>query len=127
MTFIRFCVQILSITLVTLIVAFIVSQIYPFEDLLELYCWAGLAFVLFNGFIFFYAYTTSKSDKLFSFNNVVSASFLIKLIMSIGFLLIWEKLYDPQTNTHLLNYIIVYIIYTVYEVYFLTKLANPKR
>ncbi len=126
MTIKRFAIETLLLFAITVFLASLVSWAGSFEGFLELYLYAALVFVIFNVFIFFYGYTTSQSDQLFSFNNVVSASFLIKLIMSIGFLLLWERLFDPNNNMHVLNYIVVYVIFTVHEVYFLTKLAKPK-
>ncbi len=81
-------------------------------------------FFIFCTLIYFYALNTSKSDQLFSFNNVVSASFLIKMIMSIGLLMLYQKIVKPIGNSYILHFIIVYLVYTAFEVFFLTKLAK---
>jgi len=91
---------------------------------LWIYLISILTFVIFSALIFLYALNTSASDHLFSFNNVVVASFLIKLILSVGMIMIFEKIFEPTSKIHILHFIIVYLIYTVYEVYFLTKLAR---
>lgn len=104
--------------------AFIVSSLGSASHTLWMYFIANLSFVTFSVLIFLYAYNTSASDNLFSFNNVVFASFLLKLIMSIGVLMVFERVFSPSGNLHVAHFIFVYIVYTIYEVYFLTKLAK---
>lgn len=120
----RFFRLLLYVTGVTLAWSLIVSQFGSSEQTMLIYVISVSCFFLFSVLIYFYAYNTSKSDQLYSFNNVVSASFIIKLIMSICTLLLFQKFQKPQGNSYVLHFIIVYLIYTAYEVYFLTKLAK---
>lgn len=124
MRFSVFVKQIALISSALLALALWLSGMDTGNNLLWLYILGILCFVLFSLFIFFYAYNTSRSDKLFSFNNVVVASFLIKLLMSIGFLMAFEKYFTPEGNAHIFHYILLYLIFTMYEVHFLTKLAK---
>lgn len=101
-----------------------ISGLGKHEETIWIYGLAISGFFIFSILIFLYAYNTSASDNLFSFNNVVSASFLLKLIMSIGMIILYEKLFDPDSSMHVIHFIIVYIVFTIYEVYFLTKLAR---
>ena len=101
-----------------------VSGIGKNQNTIWIYALSIICFIIISILIFLYAYNTSATDHLFSFNNVVSASFLFKLILSIGMLLLYEKIFEPSSNIHVLHFIFVYIVYTIYEVYFLTKLAK---
>ncbi len=126
MTFRLFIKQLLVLTLSILAAGYLFSILQGDTDVQILYAWTSLIYLLFSLFIYFYAANTSKTDKIYSFNNIVVASFVIKLFMSGGFMLLWQKNMDPQNNYHALHYIIIYIVYTIYEVYFLTKMAkNP--
>jgi len=84
-------------------------------------------YVIFCVAIFFVAQRVSSSVSDYSFVGVVSASFLIKLVMSVGFLTCWGHFYKPSNNHHILLYLLVYAIYTAYEVYFLTILAKKTK
>ena len=84
-------------------------------------------YVIFCIAIFFVAQRVSSSVSNFSFVGVVSASFLIKLVMAVGFLAGWGHFYKPSNNYHILLYLLVYAIYTAYEVYFLTILAKKTK
>lgn len=125
MTFSLFSKQIGLLTALILSVTFLFGTLFGDNgDLFRVYGLSCACFVVFNVFIFFYAYNTSQTDNLFSFNNIVSASFLIKLFMSVGFLILFDKIFEPTTKNHVIHYLMVYLIYTAYEVYFLTKLAK---
>ncbi|MFT4568225.1 MAG: hypothetical protein ACI9FN_003194 [Saprospiraceae bacterium] len=63
-------------------------------------------------------------DKNYSFNGVISISFLFKLLMSLGILFYVETTFSPVGNAHILHYILIYIVYTIYETYFLTKIGS---
>lgn len=114
----------LLISLATAGWSFIISKFSNQSQTLSIYGISIGCFFIFSILIFFYAYYTSATDQLYSFNNVVSASFLIKLIMSICTLMLFQKYREPIGNAYVLHFIIVYLIYTAYEVYFLTKLAK---
>ena len=124
MSFNVFVKQLFTISLALIILALALAGFNASEALFWLYLLGILCFAVFSLFIFFYGYNTSRSDKLFSFNNVVIASFLIKLLMSIGFLMAFEKFFNPVGDSHIFHYLFLYIVYTVYEVHFLTKLAK---
>ncbi len=120
----RFFRLLLYVTGVIMAWSFVISRFGSSAQTMLIYMISVVCFFLFSVLIYFYAYNTSKSDQLYSFNNVVSASFLIKLIMSICTLLLFQKFQKPQGNSYVLHFIIVYLVYTAYEVYFLTKLAK---
>lgn len=84
-------------------------------------------YVIFCVGIFLVARRISNSTSNYSFVGLVSASFLIKLLMAIGFLAGWAHLYQPNNHHHILLYLLVYAIYTCYEVYFLTLMAKKTK
>jgi len=124
MTWSAFFKYLSYVTLALIIWTLGISRLGDNSHTLWIYLISILTFVIFSALIFLYALNTSASDHLFSFNNVVVASFLIKLILSVGMIMIFEKIFEPTSKIHILHFIIVYLIYTVYEVYFLTKLAR---
>lgn len=124
MTLKLFLRQILLLSALLMALAILITRFQFTVPLFWLYLLGTVTFVLFSVFIFFYAMTTSRSDYLFSFNNVVIASFLIKLLMVIGFLMAFDKYFTPQGDSHILHYLFLYVVFTAYEVYFLTRLAR---
>jgi len=87
----------------------------------------GLSIVTFSIFtigIFLWARAIVDRDQLYTFNSVISVSFIVKLVMAIGSIWLYEHYMSPADNLHLLHYIITYLAFTAYEVYFLTELGK---
>ena len=116
--------QLTKLTIPILLLGWVLNLFQDDNLTIAIYSISVSMFVLFSILMFLYAYNTSSSDNLFSYNNVVIVSFIIKLIMSFGVILFFEKTFQPHYNWHILHFIIVYLCYTVYEVYFLTRLAK---
>ena len=80
-------------------------------------------YVVFSILIFLFAKRLLAKDRRHSFNGIVSISFLIKLVVSIAIVWSIEAYLKPISNTHIFHYLVMYIVYTVFEVWFLTKLS----
>ena len=112
------------VSVLIFILGILFSGIGKNQPILWIYILGMATFVLISLIIFLYAYNTSSSDNLFSFNNVVVASFIFKLLLSIVVIMLYERTFQVKGKVHLFHFILVYLIYTAYEVYFLTKLAR---
>jgi len=117
-------ISIISLSLLGLVV--LLLRDLP-NNLVLLMALSVAQYVIFCVGIFLVAQRVSSSVSNYSFVGVVSASFLIKLVMAVGFLACWGYLYEPSNNHHILLYLLVYAIYTAYEVYFLTILAKKTK
>ena len=93
-------------------VAFIFASIYNQTAIMEIYVIATLIFTVFCIGIFWYAQLIARSTRNYTFFGVVSGSFIIKLVIAIGFLAIYRDLTYPTDGRFALHFIIVYIIYT---------------
>ena len=124
MTWSTFTRHLVWISAALVLWSFIISRFGHERHILYIYLISVASFILFSYLIFLYAVNTSKSDDLFSFNNVVVASFLCKLILSIGLIIVFDMLVRPPDRNHILHFIVVYVAYTAYEVHFLTRLAK---
>jgi len=114
MTWSSFLNQLGIITLLLLALVVSLAHAYSRPDILQLYLLCVLIFVVFCIGIFWYARLISRNSNNFTFFGVVSGSFFIKLVIV-----------EPNGNGFAIHFIIVYIVYTIYEVFFLTKLAKP--
>ena len=119
--FIRNLAALVSLSIV---LGYILHMVLPILAWSEFYTFSSASFILFTIFIFFYANRVSDSNSLYSFNAIVTWSFLIKLIMAIGILLLFREWVTQVSRRHIIHFIGIYILYTAYEVYFLTKLAR---
>jgi len=124
MTWSSFLIKLGAISLLLLAIAFLFSSTYSQLQIFDIYLFSTLIFVVFCVLIFWYAKMISRRNPSFTFFGVVSGSFMIKLLIGLVFLFLYKEWMQPADGKFALHFIIVYIIYTAYEVYFLTKLAK---
>jgi hypothetical protein len=70
--------------------------------------------------------TTAKSQNKYAFTNLISLSVFGKLLVSVATLLIYQKTNNPSDNWFVAIFLWCYVIYTSFEVWFMTKIANQK-
>lgn len=124
MTWASFLTKLGIIGISLLSIVFVLASIYKQTEIREIYVLSTLIFTIFCIAIFWYARFIAQRIKNYTFFGVVSGSFIIKCIVAIGFLTAYREITQPSSGRFALHFIIVYIIFTVYEVYFLTKLAK---
>jgi hypothetical protein len=124
MSFYTFIKQSTLLTIACCAVVLCFCWLYSDYELLKVYAAACTLFLLFNTGIFIYTSRLSTESNPYAFNNIIAASFIIKLILSVGFLITWNMVVAPTSKIHVIHYLIVYLVYTVHEVYFLTILAK---
>ena len=83
-----------------------------------------LLFVCISIGLFFAGASTAKSSSKMAFNNVISLSVFGKMVVSLAALFIYKSVAKPENTWFVLIFLLVYIVYTVFEVMFMTKLAK---
>lgn len=92
--------------------------------------WSSCIFyILLSIFIFFFAYRAAYSQNKNAFTVVIMSFVLAKMVLSISFLVIFFQIVKPESRLFLIPFFVVYLIYTIFETYFMTKLAkmNPDK
>lgn len=73
----------------------------------------------------FYAGTNAaRSSNKYAFNNLISLSVFGKMMLAIAFLYIYQQVAHPQNTWFVGIFLFCYVLYTGYEVWFMTKLAR---
>ena len=85
----------------------------------------GLLFFLFFSILIFHLgkSAAASSDKN-RFTSVVMSMIFLKLLLTIIIVLGFDKLITRVQLHHVLSFLISYLFFTVYEVYFMSKLAR---
>ena len=60
------------------------------------------------------------------FISITLANMLMRMLCSIILLLIYKKLKAPADNNFIISFLIVYIIFTIFETYFMVRLSDHK-
>jgi len=107
-----------------------ITALYQWEAtsphaLLGWYC--ILVFSILSFVIFLLGKNTVDHPVRTRFIGVTIANMMLKMFISIVIVLVYYKLRSPGDPYFIVPFIIIYIIYTIFETRFLLKLADQKK
>ncbi len=85
-----------------------------------------LIFIVMSFLLFFFLNISLKSTNKQLFLSVTLANMLSKMVFAIVFLLIYRKINLPPDNKFVLPFLFIYIYFTIFETWFMVKLAYKK-
>ncbi len=68
----------------------------------------------------------AKSTNKYFFSNLIMPLTFIKMFVAVMGLVVYKKIFHPETKFFLLPFFFVYVIFTIFETFFMVKLAKPK-
>lgn len=74
--------------------------------------------------LFFAGRRAAQSSSKMAFNNLVSVSVFGKMLLAVAALYIYQQVAEPPNQWFVGIFLSVYVIYTAFEVSFMTKLAK---
>lgn len=86
-----------------------------------------LMFSCLSGVVFLLGKKTVDHPVRTRFIGVTIANMMLKMFFSIALILVYYKWKGPQSPYFILPFIIIYLIYTIFETKFLLNLANQKK
>lgn len=88
----------------------------------------GLAMmVVFNIFVFAIASNLVKSSKKNIFINFIVANILFKIALVMFYILAYVRMYPPKEKFFLLPFIGIYLVFAVFETFFLYQMVILKQ
>jgi hypothetical protein len=118
--FISLAILTLSLVLVSLILNG-KGEIGKFTDF-SLMCIG--AFVSLSIGIYYLGVQAINSANKYSFNNLVVINMILKMIVSVLIILIYKQINEVESRGFIIPFLVIYLSYTIFETYFLTKLAK---
>ncbi len=122
--FYSFLIGISFLLAVLLWVVDIVLEIPVYSEM----SYAAIFFLfLFNVFVFQKAkhYSENSDDKRYL--GLIFANFLVKIVLVVGIPIVYVLLKKPQESWFIVPYIVIYIIFTIFETWYLNKGAIMRR
>lgn len=88
----------------------------------------GIAIFTVINILFFLlaAYFSEKSDDK-NYLNLVFLNFIIKLVVVLMIPLVYYEQHKPTTSNFVVSYIIVYVAFTIFETWFLSKNVKMRK
>jgi len=69
----------------------------------------------------------ANSSNKYLYNNLIIINVMLKIVLSVSAIIVYVKVTHPENNWYLLIFILIYILFTIFEVYFMTKQAKAKK
>ncbi len=76
--------------------------------------------------LFFAGRKAAISTQKLAFNNLVLSSVFGKMVLAIAWLLGFRSVAQPHDDWYVLIFLFIYVVFTVFEVIFMSKLARLK-
>jgi hypothetical protein len=64
------------------------------------------------------------SSNKYAFSNLVSVSVFGKMVLALAFLFLYQRIFKPENNWFVSIFLLCYVAFTVFEVWFMSKLAR---
>lgn len=124
MNFNNFYVQLGIVTVFTAIILLLLNQIQALQPY-QLFSWLCLGFfVIFTFAMYFFGHQSAKSDNKNDFTNAVIGFMVGKMMFAGMIIVMYNKIVEPTSKIFILPFFVVYVIYTVFETYFMMKVGK---
>lgn len=122
----NFFIQLGVISLGTFLILFLLHQIPQFSPFQSFSYASCLGFILFSSGMYFLSYRAAMSaDKNLFLQQVLITTFM-KMGLCIFIIIGYFKLAEPSSKMYAIPFLIVYLIFTIFETYFMMKLSKVK-
>ncbi len=119
--FLRYLV---GIAIFLLALAFLIHGRGEVGQFTDFSVYAIISFTLLSYLMYFLGTRAAGSKNKYAFNNIIVGNMILKMILCVLIVLIYKNVYQITTRAFLLPFLIIYLTYTIFETYFLTKLAK---
>lgn len=86
-----------------------------------------LVFLLLCTGLYYAGRSAARSSSKLAFNNLISASVFGKLVLAVAVLFVYQQSAKPTNQWFVGIFLLVYVVFTVFEVWFMTHLAKENR
>ncbi len=76
--------------------------------------------------IFLFGERFTKSSNKYLYNNLIVINFVLKIVSSVLLIVAYVNVMKPTDNWYLAVFILVYVLFTSFEVLFMTRQARLK-
>lgn len=127
MTFKSFFSQLLVITLLVVLALMGLHQVAGFETVADFSFISVLFFLFFNIVLFLLGSKAAILEDKYVFSRLVLSALFFKMFLAVAVVLTYQQAMRPTTRYFIVPFIFVYIVFTIHETYFMTRLGKPNK
>ncbi|MDX1476935.1 MAG: hypothetical protein R3301_04485 [Saprospiraceae bacterium] len=83
-------------------------------------------FVLINVLAYYLGIGAARSDNKYRFIHLMMILILVKMMICVALVLIYVRIGQPATKLFVIPFLAIYIIFTIFEIYVLQRVARIK-
>ena len=122
----KFFTQLSFVSLGIVVVIFLFNLIPAFQ-VFQLLSWISFFFFLaLSVLMYFIGYFAANSSDKNSFLQIVMASTFFKMVLCLAIIISYAKIAEPESKLFVIPFLAIYIIFTIFETYFMMKLSYLK-
>jgi hypothetical protein len=122
----QFFIQLGAVSILTSVVLFFLNRLEKVQGH-EGLAWSTLAlFIGLSILMYFTARKAAQSSNKNDFTTTVLGFTMGKMFLALMIIFLYLKLAEPQTKFFILPFFCVYLIYTIFETYFMMRLSKMK-
>jgi len=103
----------------------VLAQFSPFQNTFYFSIISTLVFFIFTSSVYHIGLRVVDSPNKNLFSGVAITSIIVKLILILGFLFTYQAVEGPISKHYLFPFILIYLVYTVFETMVMMRLAKP--
>lgn len=120
--------QLLFITLGILgVILYLMSFNSKIHEYIDIAYYSIPAFTLLSVAVYFLTEYMEKQKNKGMLINLVIINVMFKFLIAIGIVMIYHKSKDPQDGIFVLPFIIIYVVFTIFETYFMSVQAKSSK
>ncbi|MFN7119239.1 MAG: hypothetical protein ACK4TA_20740, partial [Saprospiraceae bacterium] len=114
------------ITLLTALLLLALHQLPSLQAYLHFSWWSLAFFVFFCILTYLIAYRAVHRKNKFAFINAALVLTFIKMLLCVVVVGAYIKLANPPSRLFILPFLGIYVVYTIFETYFMMKIGKTK-
>lgn len=111
-------------TAVSVAFFFMVNFLVPISQHMDLLWWSIICFVILALMIYFLVDRSMRKSGGKTVIGLVILNVLLKLVFSFGFVALYVQYKQPQDKLFILPFLITYLVFTIFETWFLNVQAR---
>ena len=124
MTLSAFIKYLIYATIVSIVLFYVTNFMWPISMHQDLLWWSILCFVLLAVIIYFLVDRSMTRSGGKGMIGLVIFNVLLKLVFSFGFVAFYVKSKQPQDKAFIVPFLITYLVFTIFETWFLNEKAR---
>lgn len=119
-----FFISLSLLTVALIIVALIMNGRGEIGKFTDFSIYSILAFALLSISMYFFGLKAARSKNKYTFNNLIIGNMILKMVLCLVIIMVYRQIYTLESRAFIIPFLIIYLSYTIFETYFLTKLAK---